>query len=70
MGRLAHPMEVANAVVFLASELSRFSTGAALAVDGGNNQIWPARAEAAGRFECPGDAGERRSAAERRSELR
>ena len=27
-------MEVANAVVFLASELSRFSTGAALALDG------------------------------------
>jgi enoyl-[acyl-carrier-protein] reductase (NADH) len=31
--------EVANAAVFLASDLSSFTTGAALPVDGGYNQV-------------------------------
>ena len=39
LGRLAHADEVANAVVFLASDLSSFTTGAALPVDGGYSQI-------------------------------
>jgi NAD(P)-dependent dehydrogenase (short-subunit alcohol dehydrogenase family) len=39
MGRLALPIEVANAVVFLASDLSTFTTGAGIPVDGGYNQI-------------------------------
>jgi NAD(P)-dependent dehydrogenase (short-subunit alcohol dehydrogenase family) len=39
MGRVAEPVEVANAVLFLASDLSSFTTGAALPVDGGTNQI-------------------------------
>ncbi|MET0699640.1 MAG: SDR family oxidoreductase [Mycobacterium sp.] len=39
LGRLAHAVEVANTVVFLASDLSSFTTGAALPVDGGINQI-------------------------------
>jgi NAD(P)-dependent dehydrogenase (short-subunit alcohol dehydrogenase family) len=39
MKRLARPEEVANAVFFLASDLSSFTTGAAIPVDGGYNQI-------------------------------
>jgi NAD(P)-dependent dehydrogenase (short-subunit alcohol dehydrogenase family) len=39
LGRLAQADEVANAVVFLASDLSSFTTGAALPVDGGYSQI-------------------------------
>lgn len=39
LGRLAQPEEVANAVVFLASDLSSFTTGASVPVDGGYNQI-------------------------------
>jgi NAD(P)-dependent dehydrogenase (short-subunit alcohol dehydrogenase family) len=35
LGRLAEPAEVADAVVFLCSEQSRFVTGQVLAVDGG-----------------------------------
>jgi NAD(P)-dependent dehydrogenase (short-subunit alcohol dehydrogenase family) len=37
--RLAGADEVANAVLFLASDLSSFTTGAAIPVDGGYNQI-------------------------------
>jgi NAD(P)-dependent dehydrogenase (short-subunit alcohol dehydrogenase family) len=39
LGRLATPDEVANTVLFLASGLSSFTTGAAVPVDGGYNQI-------------------------------
>jgi|1186.fasta_scaffold484301_2 NAD(P)-dependent dehydrogenase (short-subunit alcohol dehydrogenase family) len=39
LGRLATTDEVANAVLFLASGLRSFTTGAALLVDGGYNQI-------------------------------
>ena len=35
LGRLGEPVDVANAVVFLASDLARYITGAALLVDGG-----------------------------------
>ena len=39
MARLGTPVEVANAVLFLASDLSSFTTGADIPVDGGINQI-------------------------------
>ncbi|WSQ09529.1 SDR family oxidoreductase [Streptomyces sp. NBC_01231] len=39
LGRIGHPDEVADAVVFLASEQSRFILGANLYVDGGENQV-------------------------------
>jgi NAD(P)-dependent dehydrogenase (short-subunit alcohol dehydrogenase family) len=39
LGRLGRPREVADTVVFLASALSSFTTGAALPVDLGYNQI-------------------------------
>lgn len=35
MGRLAKPEEIANSILFLASDYSSFTTGAALMVDGG-----------------------------------
>ena len=35
MGRLAKPEEIANAIVFLASNRASFITGATLSVDGG-----------------------------------
>jgi L-rhamnose 1-dehydrogenase len=35
LGRLGDPVDVANAVVFLASDMARYITGAALLVDGG-----------------------------------
>ena len=39
LGRFAEPTEIANAAVFLVSDLSSFTTGAAIAADGGANQI-------------------------------
>jgi NAD(P)-dependent dehydrogenase (short-subunit alcohol dehydrogenase family) len=39
MARYGTPDEVANAALFLASDLSSFTTGADIPVDGGINQI-------------------------------
>jgi NAD(P)-dependent dehydrogenase (short-subunit alcohol dehydrogenase family) len=39
LGRFAEPVEIANAAVFLASELSSFITGSTIAADGGFNQV-------------------------------
>ncbi len=46
-GRVADPEEVANVVVFLASDLSSFITGADIPVDGGYGALGP---EALGQF--------------------
>jgi NAD(P)-dependent dehydrogenase (short-subunit alcohol dehydrogenase family) len=42
LNRLGRPEEVAEAVVFLASDLSRFTTGSCLYVDGGASAALPA----------------------------
>ncbi|OBF61770.1 short-chain dehydrogenase [Mycobacterium sp. 852002-51971_SCH5477799-a] len=39
LGRFADPTEIANATVFLASDLSSFTTGSTLTADGGFNQV-------------------------------
>jgi NAD(P)-dependent dehydrogenase (short-subunit alcohol dehydrogenase family) len=39
MGRVGRPEEIANAVLFLASEQSSFMTGAELFIDGGSTQL-------------------------------
>lgn len=39
LGRFADPVEIANAAVFLASELSSFTTGSTVTADGGFNQV-------------------------------
>lgn len=39
LGRFADPIEIANAAVFLASDLSSFTTGSTLTADGGFNQV-------------------------------
>jgi NAD(P)-dependent dehydrogenase (short-subunit alcohol dehydrogenase family) len=39
LGRFADPAEIAHAAVFLASDLSSFTTGSTLTADGGFNQV-------------------------------
>jgi NAD(P)-dependent dehydrogenase (short-subunit alcohol dehydrogenase family) len=39
LGRLADPVEIANGAVFLASDLSSFTTGSTITADGGFNQV-------------------------------
>lgn len=39
LGRFADPTEIADAAVFLASDLSSFSTGSTVTADGGFNQV-------------------------------
>lgn len=39
LARFAEPVEIANAAVFLASDLSSFSTGSTIDADGGFNQV-------------------------------
>lgn len=39
LGRFADPLEIANAAVFLASDLSSFTTGSTVTADGGFNQV-------------------------------
>ncbi len=39
LGRFADPAEIANAAVFLASDLSSFTTGSTVTADGGFNQV-------------------------------
>lgn len=39
LGRFAEPLEIANAAVFLASDLSSFTTGSTVFADGGFNQV-------------------------------
>ena len=39
MKRIAEPIEIANAALFLASDLASFVTGSALWADGGNSSV-------------------------------
>ena len=39
MRRLGEPEELVGAVLYLASDLSRYTTGAVLAVDGGRTAV-------------------------------
>jgi 3-oxoacyl-[acyl-carrier protein] reductase len=52
MGRLGRPEEIADAIVYLASDLSRYMTGHEMVVDGGlilnGNVGFPTEADPAG----------------------
>lgn len=51
LGRMADPEEIADAVMFVASDAARFMTGADLAVDGGYSALGPeALGQAASKF--------------------
>ena len=39
MGRVGQPVDIANAILFLASDEARYITGAALPVDGGRSAV-------------------------------
>ncbi len=46
LGRLGHPQDQANAVLFLVSDLAEFITGVDLRVDGGTLSTWGTRSQA------------------------
>jgi len=50
LARMGHPADVAGAVLYLASDLSRFVTGTTLHVDGGTHAAGGWRRQADGRF--------------------
>jgi NAD(P)-dependent dehydrogenase (short-subunit alcohol dehydrogenase family) len=43
LGRIAHPKEIANAVLWLCSDAASWVTGADIAVDGGYSMLGPDR---------------------------
>ncbi len=57
LGRLGHAEEVAQAVVFLASDESSFMLGSEIVVDGGVSQVVGAAPAFRGRGQVPDDPG-------------